>query len=341
MKRWFVSAAVGLLLLACACQAQDTGSASSNAGTAALTSTAPVVSAHSSALAAQPPAPDTTSGAKSTAQTNHSTPKTQKTPGTTVSKSTAVTTRQATAGTTAAPRTVRVTIPEGYTLVKIFQTLEEKGVASFDALMQAAKTYDFSKNYPLVAAIPDNPYRGFKLEGYLFPSTYEFYINDKPEDAIGRMLRGSKANFPAGRQTVNGASYTMDEIIIIASLIEKEGPSPKEASRISAVIHNRLNKRMKLQLEAPKPYLDYVVKEYADLGGLAWEDWTAHNNTYKCAALPATPICNPGRAAVEAALHPADIQALFFCANPSGEYLYADTYEEHKANVALIQSGRK
>ena len=97
--------------------------------------------------------------------------------------------------------------------------------------------------------------------------------------------------------------------------------------------HNRLKAGMPLQLDCTKVYLDYCAKDYVDLNAHPWEEYTAHNNTYKCAALPATPICNPGMTAVKAALNPADSTALFFCANKTtGAYYYADTYEEHLEN---------
>lgn len=326
MKRGFCAALAAwlLVILAAGCSREEAPASSAVGETTNTTA----ISSDS--------ATTTTTETTQTSERTTSRPTGTKKPPVTNRKTT--TTPPATTTTTtttqAARSIVRVTIPEGYTMVRIFQTLEAKGVASFDDLMQAAKTYDFTENYPLVAAIPDDPYRCFKLEGYLFPDTYDFYKGDKPQDAIGRLLRGSKAKFTAAlQQKAKALGYTMDEIIIMASLIEKEGASPSEAPKIAAVLHNRLQAGMQLQLDCTIVYLDYCARDYVDLSAHKWEEYTAHNNTYKCAALPSTPICNPGMTAVNAALNPADSSALFFCANKTtGEYYYADTYEEHQKN---------
>lgn len=247
-------------------------------------------------------------------------------------KPTTAATTTTTAAATTVPRTVKVTIPEGYTLAKIFLLLESKGVAAFDDLLKAAETYDFARDYPLVAQIPKNPNRCYKLEGYLFPSTYEFYKNDKPEDAIGRMLRGSRDKYTAAIQNkAKAMGLTMDQVVIIASLIEKEGAHPKEMNSISAVLHNRIQKNWKLELDSTITYLEGAVKGFTDPG--KWDAFRNNNNTYKCTGLPATPICNPGMNAIQAALSPADASYLFFCSDKTtGVYYYADTYEEHQQN---------
>ena len=143
------------------------------------------------------------------------------------------------AGGSGQRETVRVTITEGMTLTQIFKKLEANGVCSFDDLMKTAESYDYSY-YPLIAARPSNT-RAFKLEGYLFPNTYDFYKNEKPQDAIGRFLRvGEKYITSQDRAKARAMGYSMDQILTVASIIEKEGANPNEVRKIAAVIYNRL-----------------------------------------------------------------------------------------------------
>lgn len=229
-------------------------------------------------------------------------------------------------------RTVTLSFAEGRTLTEIFKILDEYEVADFDALMETAAAYDYSY-YPLVADIPSNPNRCFKLEGYLFPSTYEFYTNSKPQDAIGKFLRGGKANITD--QMIAQASalgYTMDEVLTVASIVEKEGGKSSEVAKIAAVIYNRLEAGMKLQMDSSIYYIERHVKPYLT-GDI--NRYNSYYNTYKCSALPTGPICNPGLKTINAALNPADVDYLYFCHDENANYYYAATYEEHLENLEL------
>lgn len=233
---------------------------------------------------------------------------------------------------TTGKRIVTLSFAEGRSLTEIFKILDEYGVADFDELMQTAATYDYSY-YPLVDAIPSDPNRCFKLEGYLYPSTYEFYTNSKPQDAIGKFLRGSKANITEQMMVQASAlGYTMDEILTIASIIEKEGTKSTEMAKIAAVIYNRLEDGMKLQMDSSIYYIERHVKPYLT-GDI--NRYNSYYNTYKCSALPAGPICNPGLKTINAALNPADVDYLYFCHDENANYYYAETYEEHLENLKL------
>ena len=224
---------------------------------------------------------------------------------------------------------MRVTITEGMTLTQIFKKLEANGVCSFDDLMKTAESYDYSY-YPLIAARPSNT-RAFKLEGYLFPNTYDFYKNEKPQDAIGRFLRvGEKYITSQDRAKARAMGYSMDQILTVASIIEKEGANPNEVRKIAAVIYNRLEAGKQLQMDSGIYYIERSVKPY--ISG----DVNRYNslyNMYKCKGLPAGPICNPGARTINAALDPADVNYLYFCHDSSAKYYYADTYEEHLDNL--------
>lgn len=224
---------------------------------------------------------------------------------------------------------VTITFPEGESLTEIFTTLEENGVSSFDELMSMAENYDYSY-YPLVAAAPASG-RCFRLEGYLFPDTYDFYVGEKPQDAIGRFLRNSEARITDDyRQRAAEMGYTMDQILTVASLIQREGSHPDEVSNIAAVIYNRLNAGMQLEMDATITYIESDVIPYFS-GDI--DPFRSLYNTYKCPALPAGPICNPGLSTIEAALYPSDVPYLYFCHDANGNYYYAATYEEHQQNL--------
>lgn len=233
------------------------------------------------------------------------------------------------AGGSGQRETVRVTITEGMTLTQIFKKLEANGVCSFDDLMKTAESYDYSY-YPLIAVRPSNT-RAFKLEGYLFPNTYDFYKNEKPQDAIGRFLRvGEKYITSQDRAKARAMGYSMDQILTVASIIEKEGANPNEVRKIAAVIYNRLEAGKQLQMDSGIYYIERSVKPY--ISG----DVNRYNslyNMYKCKGLPAGPICNPGARTINAALDPADVNYLYFCHDSSAKYYYADTYEEHLENL--------
>lgn len=234
--------------------------------------------------------------------------------------------------TQTAKQTVKVTVNEGDSLTQIFKKLDESGVADFDELMETAQTYDYSY-YPLVAQIPSSEKRCFKLEGYLFPDTYEFYTNQKPQDAIGKFLRNGKAKITDSMMAqASSLGYSMDEVLTVASIVEKEGAKSSEVAKIAAVIYNRLEAGMKLQMDSTIYYIERNVKPYLS------DDINRYNsyyNTYKCSALPAGPISNPGMRTINAALYPADVDYLYFCHDENANYYYAVTYEEHLKNLEI------
>lgn len=225
-------------------------------------------------------------------------------------------------------QTVQITFPEGTTLAKMFLMLDEAGVADFDALLSAAETMDLA-SYPLAGAVSMTPERCYRLEGYLFPDTYEFYLGEPAESILGKMLDNTQNRIPdeyADRAGELGLS--MDEAIILASLIQKEAGPESEMPHVSSVLHNRLEAGMQLQLNATITYVEYVILPFfpdtRDLYAPAY-------NTYKCAALPAGPICNPGLSALQAALWPEDTEDFYFAMDDEGNHYYSQTYEEHVA----------
>ncbi len=225
--------------------------------------------------------------------------------------------------------TVRVTIPEGYSMAQVFELLVKKGVSkSTKELFNTVEEYDFTY-YPLVAHIEKSKQRSFLLEGYLYPDTYEFYRLSKPQDVIGKFLRNTESKISNEyRQRADELGYTIDEILIIASLIEKEVGDKTIKPNVSSVIHNRLDIGMKLQLDASIFYVERYIKPFID-GDI--NRYNEFYNTYKCAALPAGPICNPGKNTILAALYPADTDYLYFYSDKAGDYFFSATYVNPKA----------
>lgn len=218
--------------------------------------------------------------------------------------------------------TVRVTIPEGYSVAQIFNLLVKKGVcASTDSLYDAMEKYDFTINYPLIKEIKENENRCFKLEGYLYPDTYDFYRLSKPENAIGIFLRNTEKKLTKeDRDKATAMGYSMDEILTIASMIEKETPNTDEMPIIASVIYNRLNIGKKLQFDSSIYYVERYIQPYIS-GDI--NRYNSYYNTYKCSNLPASPICNPGKTAIAAALNPETTDYLFFCSDEEGKYWFS------------------
>lgn len=215
---------------------------------------------------------------------------------------------------------VTVTIPEGYTFMQIAQTLEEAGVCTAEEFYQAAQSYTVQS-----FTVPEDSNRCFKMEGYLFPDTYEFYTNDDPVDVLRKMLNNyaAKSGMPS------------DETLIIASIVEREARSSEEMAKVASVFYNRLEQGWKLEADPTREYVnDYITGNplVADQSPYA-----ALYNTYKCAGLPAGPICCPGAAAIAAAMNPADTDYLYFFFGNDNQNHYSTTLEEHTA--AMEQYG--
>ena len=225
--------------------------------------------------------------------------------------------------------TVRVTIPEGYTVEQTIALLASKRVNTQEALTQAAQDYGFSYSF-----IDNSSHELSRLEGYLFPDTYDFYVGEKPSSALNRLLYNFSAKMDDERmEKVKASQYTLEQIITIASLIEKETDGTDQAN-IASVIYNRLadtgshgTYRM-LNIDAS---LLYALPGHE--GALTNQDKKLDSpyNLYKKAGLPPTPIANPGSAAIDAALEPADTNYYYYALGKDGKHHFSTTLKEHNA----------
>ena len=228
--------------------------------------------------------------------------------------------------------TVEVTFPEGFTMEQIFERLDENKVASVESLEAAAK--DFAFNFSFLN--PDEIGQANRLEGYLFPDTYEFFAYMEPSSAIAKFLDnfGRRVNDDMRAQAAN-MGRSLDEIMIIASLIEKEAANDAERGKVASVIYNRLNSDMPLQIDASIVYA--TGKERIDPEDLQID---SPYNTYTNKGLPAGPICNPGLASIKAALYPESTNYYFYALDTAtGSHRFFNDYNSHAAFVATQNYG--
>jgi len=229
---------------------------------------------------------------------------------------------------------VRVTIPEGFTVEQIADRLagiKELGIDR-EVFLEAVQKKEYK--YSFVQNIPSNKDRKYYLEGYLFPSTYHFEKNTKPEEIVDRMLDqfNRRLEKEGVREELKRRNLTVDEWVTVASLIEREGRVQEELSTISGVIYNRLNRGMLLQVDATVQYALGKQKEI-----LTYDDLKVKSpyNTYLNKGLPPGPIANPGEKALEAAMQPQKHDYLFYVTRKdgSGKHYFARTEAEHQANI--------
>lgn len=238
------------------------------------------------------------------------------------------------------PLTVTVTLPEGYTAVQIAEKLEENKVCSASEFIALTNNYEYIQTlgYSFTELIENPDERAFYLEGYIFPDTYEFYKNESAERALRRFLDNTERKLTAGyRQRAEDLGYTLDEIITLASIVQEESYSHDSMKNVASVLHNRLSSPnfSRLQCDVTKNYIKNAIENSPYLTG----DTSAFSetyNTYECSGLPAGPITNPGLAAIEAALYPAETDYYYFVTDKDWNYYYAETYAEHKVNCNKV-----
>lgn len=219
---------------------------------------------------------------------------------------------------------VRVTIPEGYEIYKVADVLESKGLIDKDKFYYLIDNGNFDYDF-----VKDIPKREMRLEGYLFPDTYNFVPNDE-YGIINEMLKRFEQFYNKYKEDILNSSYSMDEIITLASIIEREAGSADKYT-VSSVFHNRLksNKYPYLQSCAT---VQYVLKERKPVLSLDDTKIDSPYNTYINKGLPIGPIASPGEASIAAALNPSQTNYYFFVLGSDGKHHFSETFNEHIVN---------
>lgn len=224
-------------------------------------------------------------------------------------------------------QSVKVTIPEMSSIDDIAEILEENGVCTKSDFINEVQNGEFG--YDFIDDIPvDNVY--YRLEGYLFPETYDFYNFDSEECAhlaVEKMLKTLDDKLTDGmRQKISESGYTLHEIMTMASIVELEaGGSPDEMANVAAVFYNRLESDDFTTLGSSP------TRKYPYGGG--------KYNTYESPGLPPGPLCSPSLKSIEASIEPTeDFDYYYFVTDASMKFYYNKTLAEHNSTIARLQA---
>ncbi|MBY0314118.1 MAG: endolytic transglycosylase MltG [Bdellovibrionales bacterium] len=227
----------------------------------------------------------------------------------------------------------RVTIPEGTNLFEVAKFLEEQNLCSAVDFIQLVSNKKFVKSQIGIEAS--------SLEGYLFPDTYFFTKADGVKLIVQQMVQRFKDKFKnLGLPLPKG--WTLQEVVTLASIIEKETGAEFERKIISSVFHNRMQKNMRLQTD-PTVMYGVQVKTGAPVVNITKKDLLTDTiyNTYTRNGLPPGPISNPGIEAIEAAIQPESTSYLFFVSRNDGTHVFTETYKDHSKAVTAFQLNSK
>lgn len=222
-------------------------------------------------------------------------------------------------------QTITVTIPEGYSVEKIIEKLVNARLGTKKEI-QSALNDDY--NYEFIKYIKNTSDCKYKLQGFLFPATYEFYTDETPHNVIDTMLKEFEKQYIS-----LGVSYdNLYETITKASLIEREAKIDEERTKIAGVIENRLKQNMRLQIDATVVYA--ISDGLYDVERVLYKDLETNSlyNTYKYTGLPVGPIANPGIKSIKAALNPDKHNYLYYRTDESkndGSHIFTENFDAH------------
>ena len=237
--------------------------------------------------------------------------------------------------------TVTLTFPEGWTIDQIAEKLEANEVCTAASFINTLQSIDFSEEYEFIKSIPEKEKRFRILEGYIYPDTYEFYIGENPSSVIRRFLDNFQNRWTSDHSKMaEEMGISMDEAIIMASILQKEAATTEQMAPIASILYNRLAKPsvfLLLQCDSTEDYLLKTIKPTLTSSTEDTERYIAYRDNYDtystaCTGLPVGAICNPGASAIKAALDPADTNYYYFRHDKKGNIYYANSLSEHEQN---------
>lgn len=220
----------------------------------------------------------------------------------------------------------QVTVPEGWAVRQIAQVLAAQKLVDEQKFIQMALNPDAPKKFGITSP---------SLEGFLFPDTYDFSRVDGEERILERMVGEFMEHYQKEfKHEAEARGWSINQLVTLASIIEKETGVHSEREMVSSVFHNRLKKKMRLQSD---PTTIYGISNFN--GNITKKDLHTYSpyNTYVINGLPPGPIASPGAASLHAALNPATSNYLFFVANNKGGHTFSETYAEHTRHVNNFQ----
>ncbi|WP_139490369.1 endolytic transglycosylase MltG [Brevibacillus dissolubilis] len=227
---------------------------------------------------------------------------------------------------------LRFTIPEGYNVKQIAERLASKGLVDKETFLKEVNEGNFSE-FPFVSSIPANNGRQYRLEGYLFPETYEVRKGATEHEIIAKMLSQFEKETAELAAQLQARNMSLDDAVILASIVEREVVVDEERPIVAGVFMNRIRDNWMLQSCAT---VQFVLGKQRDR--ITFEDLKINNpyNTYINPGLPPGPIASPGRTSLQAVALPAEHEYFFFVTKKDGssEHLFARTFAEHQKNDA-------
>lgn len=226
------------------------------------------------------------------------------------------------------PNELTITYPEGFTLEQIAERTANRNIGSKQAFLSAALPLEYVAEYSYLGEIPTSR----NLEGYLFPDTYRVFADDTPDDVIQRMLGNFDRKFtPDLREEAAAAGRSLDEIVIMASIIEREVLTDEDMALAAGILWKRNDDGVGLDADAT---VRYALNKWD--GALTIQDLAIDSpyNTRRWRGLPPGPISNPGLRALLAAVRPEESDFYYYLSTPEGKTVFSKTLDEHNLNKA-------
>lgn len=223
---------------------------------------------------------------------------------------------------------VKFTVPEGKKVTEIASIVEKAGICSAEEFLDAADSYDYNFRYMDELKARDNSKIAYKLEGYLFPATYEFRADTvSAKDVVAKMLGAFEDYVGKYEDEAKGMGLSINELVTFGAVIQAEAFSKESMANISSVFWNRLNSKDMRVLQSD-PTTNYARDLRDNFKGYTKAMFDAYD-TYTCIGLPVGPTNCPGTDVIEAVLHPNDTDYFYFVTDAEGNFYYNKTYKEH------------